>query len=352
MDTFYDKMDRGAVPRLPGYQGYVNTLAGQTPGMSRYVPAGGIAGRGAYGAARAGLSPREHLQKRTADLLKQANQANLSRYDEGRELLGLDDGLEWQRQGFAAPSAYDEHREFKARQAAEAAGGAGGGMSFGNPAGGTVGAEGGNITPQALASRVQAKQRGIYNSSTALNQEAVTNSLALRDAAVADRGLAMQSAQFAEQVRRADQSAAERLRDQQLQWIYQRNDRAPDLNRVAQIADTDGEGTTEGLSYPIASGGGGRRAAPDTRDVAEESAANDSQEGSYGSPQSRREGSSATMAAGGLVGAIAGTRDGRRMLSYVASRKKKEEAELAARMVRLSPAYQRAMELRAAQLRT
>jgi hypothetical protein len=211
------------------------------------------------------------LQKRMKELQDQANQANLDRYNQGRALLGLEDPDAWRQAGFGDRTSYQAHQARLAQESAAnragSMGGVGGGFSGGGFGGGGfsgtaagVGAAGGNITPQALASRVQAKQRGIYNSSTALNQEAVTNSLALADSARADQARQFQLEQFAESQRRADQSAADQLRGEQLDWLYKRNDIQPDLDRLKELAATEGEGTTEGMSYPVAPaglGGGG-----------------------------------------------------------------------------------------------
>ena len=256
VDTYYDKVDRGLLPRPAGYQGFVAPNPVMAPGV--FNSAGG--GGSVYGAPgrRPGATVRERMLAQQKKLQDEANAANLARYGEGRQLLGMEDPNEWQKQGFAAESAYRDHLAFKAQQ--EAAAAAGAPATFGGAGSSVAGvaATGGNITPQALASRVQSMQRGIYNSSTALNREAVTNSLAMQDAERANRTQAMQAAQIAESNRRALAGEASDLRGQRLQWIYNRNDQAPNLDRSTQISGVEGEGTTEGLAYPTAQGGGGR----------------------------------------------------------------------------------------------
>jgi hypothetical protein len=259
MDTYWARAARtGQLP--PGMSVIENTLsqAGRSsePGAMQTVVVGG---GGAYGRPGArGGSQLDALLKRTAELQKAANDANQARYDEGRELLGLEAPDAWHKAGFGSKDAYEAH---KARLAGEAAATTPPALFSGNSVGGGnvagVAATGGNITPQALASRVQAAQRGIYNSSTALNREAVTNSLALQDADRSQRALQMQERQLADSSRRADQAAADQLRSQRLEWIYNRNDAQPNLDRLMQIAAKEGEGNTEGMQSPMAGGGGG-----------------------------------------------------------------------------------------------
>ena len=100
-------------------------------------------------------------------------------------------------------------------------------------------------------------ERGIYNSSTAANRESVTNSVALDDTARANRALGLQEAQFDESRRRANQATDDALLGRRLEWIYNRNDQAPNLDRLQQTAATEGEGSTEAMSYPTAQGGRG-----------------------------------------------------------------------------------------------
>jgi hypothetical protein len=249
MDTYWSRAAR--TNQLPPGMSVVENRLSQAGRSTEPGSMQNIAGPNPYG--RPGDRPRTSLDdylRRTADLQKAANDANQSRYDEGRRLLGLEDPDAWRKAGFASPDAYEAHR---ARLAGEAAATTPPALPGQSPAG--VAATGGNITPQALASRVQAQQRGIYNSSTALNREAVTNSLALQDAAVRDRNLAMQAAQFDESRRRADQSSADQLRAARLEWIYNRNDAQPNLDRLQQIAATEGQGNTAGMQYPAAGGG-------------------------------------------------------------------------------------------------
>lgn len=256
VDTYWDKADRNAVAAPAGYQGYTNVFSGQTPGTQRFVPqgGGGIYGRKPTPVARAAPSPVATYATRQASLLKDANTANDARYDEGRRLLGLEDPNEWQKLGFGSREAYEAHKARLANEAVATAPMVSTGPMI-NPAG--VGAQGGNITPQALASRVQSMQRGIYNTSTALNKEAVTNSLAMQDAARANQGQALQSAQVADQIRRGQAAEDADLRNQRLQWIYNRTDQGPNLDRLQQVAAAEGQGNTEGMGYPMAQGGGG-----------------------------------------------------------------------------------------------
>jgi hypothetical protein len=249
VDTYYDKMDRGAVPRLPGYQGMVARNAVMAPGQ--FVAAGGTGG--IYGRPGRRRTKTDDLLDRTAKLQAEANAANQARYDEARGLVGFEAPDAWHKAGFGSPEAYQIHKAKLAKEAADASTPL---LSAGyNPA--TVGAQGGPVTPQALASRVQAKQRGIYNSSTALNREAVTNSLALADADRANRATGMQEVQLNEALRRSQANEADQLLGRRLELLYSKNDIAPNLDRVMQTAATEGQGSTEGMSYPMGGGGGG-----------------------------------------------------------------------------------------------
>jgi hypothetical protein len=246
VDTYHARAARGAVAQIPGYQTFEARNPVMAPGQ--FVAPANIYG----GAPRSVASRRAATFKRLDDLRKQANAANEARYNEARGLLGMEDPNAWQKAGFGDPTSYAAHQ---ARLAGEAAATAAPPLPGASPA--FVAAAGGNLTPQAMASRVQAKQRGIYNTSTALNQEAVKNSLALQDADRTNRALAMQEQQVAEASRRAEQARADALRAERLNLLYRKNDIAPRTDEAMAAAAAEGDGTTEGMSYPMASGGGG-----------------------------------------------------------------------------------------------
>jgi hypothetical protein len=229
-------------------------------------------GAGAYGlpGARPGaLSPRAAALASVAQGIKDANASNLYKANLGNRMLGLPErggpGMpapapEWQKLGFAGESAYldDQRVRQEAAAGAQPAGSmtnASGGVGAGLGAG--VGATGGNITPQALASRAQAKARGFYNSSSALNREAVTNAQAMGGLAAAAFNQALQRQQIEESNRRARAAEASDLRNAQLAWIERQSDPAPSMDAALALAREEGLGNTEGMSYPAAGGGGG-----------------------------------------------------------------------------------------------
>lgn len=110
--------------------------------------------------------------------------------------------------------------------------------------------------------------RGIYNTSGALNQRGLSNSLALREQDRADQGLALQAQnqQFNQGYQTnafnygAGQDALARqdsLRGQRLGWLEGRQDPYPNENLLATLAGQLGQGSTDGLDAGAFIGGGG-----------------------------------------------------------------------------------------------
>lgn len=242
METIYDRMARG-----------VGVSYGHNPVLSNAGRASAAPNLGplTYGTsayqrpAPVKPNPVSSLATEYKKLLKASNDANEARDLRGSQLLGMESGDEWRRQGFATPDAYERHKAFATAPTVAP-------MPVPQPM---------DVTGAAKAavgnSRANAIDRGIHNTSTALNRENAAALRAAQEANAVNYGQQMQAYQAAEATRRYDTEVADRRLGRQLDWLDSRDDIPPNMDRLAQIASTEGEGNTEGMAYPMAGGGGG-----------------------------------------------------------------------------------------------
>jgi hypothetical protein len=113
-----------------------------------------------------------------------------------------------------------------------------------------------------------AVSRGIYNTSGALNQKGLSNSLALMEQDRANKAQAMQErsmlndaayrqAAFNYGAQQDQASRDDMLRGQRIDWIGGRQDPYPDPSVIATLAGQYGSGTQQGLDPGAFMGGGG-----------------------------------------------------------------------------------------------
>lgn len=170
---------------------------------------------------------------------EEANAANEYRYGRAEQLLGLRDDS-----GRPTFGSYGQPASAASGSAASGSASIGGQNQFG-------GGSGPIYAPQTGAVKQDNVSRGIYNTSGGLNTESVTNSLALS---------AAQDAEFNRQQRVLDRS--DRVLDRQLDLLRSKDDVAPDMNTVYQLAAEYGRGDTSGLDEEAFAGGGGGGGAP------------------------------------------------------------------------------------------
>ena len=245
VDSYYDRVARGNLPNTTGVGGYVNPNS--VSGFATQSPTGGPLTYGAPPQARPAppqVNPVTALANEYKTLLKSSNDANLARDVEGRKLLGISGGNEWREAGFATPDAYEAHKKFTAQPAYA-------------PTPAPQPLDVNSYVKAAMGdTRARAIDRGIYNTSEALNREGVNATRAAQEAAAANFGQQSQAYQLNEGARRFGVEQADRTLGRQLEWIDSRNDVPPNMDRLTQIADTLGQGNTEGMSYPSGGGGG------------------------------------------------------------------------------------------------
>jgi hypothetical protein len=242
MEDFWSRYARGAVPQNLGMTSYSNpsSTSGMTQGWDwRTAINQPYATRQQVQQA----NPRDAFLKSIKGLLDQANKKNDERYNQGLRLLGLDPNEDWRAMGFSTEDAYLRHKEAQKSQPAPLQAPAVNVSPWGTGSAPIM-------SPQAAETQAQMKSRGIYNTSTALNKMGVTNSLALADAEYRARNQGLQESQMRMNEEYRSREEADRLLGRRLDWIFNRNDVAPNLDRVMSALATEGAGNTEGLTYP------------------------------------------------------------------------------------------------------
>lgn len=211
---------------------------GQTGGTGDFYDA---AGQGLYGGGRvmspsrsgAQLSPLQRLSKQFQEQMNAANAANEKRYLSGLNLLGLDAEGNLPAADPTKPAANSLSY-----------------IPYAGASGQTTGKTAGRFAMET--SDADALARGIYNTSTALNNRAVSGGVAARESAN----------RTADLVYRQKQTDAENARQQlgmQLGWLEGRDDVAPSYDDLIRLAELEGMGNLEGLvdASGMAGGGGG-----------------------------------------------------------------------------------------------
>lgn len=216
-----------------------------------------------------GGSAIEKLLANYKSELAAANKRNEARYNQGMQLLGLapqNDGRPEGYTGYYHPGGYapgptdptapgymgipaigPDGRTYHTGYGNTPVGGGGGG-GYVDPGVGRAG---------AAISKQDAVSRGIYNTSTALNNDAVAYSTAMNDMAMRNAQLNMAQQQQADSNRYRDAELADRQRARQLDWISSYDDVQPDLSPILQMIQQQGQGSTEGMVYGGGGGGGG-----------------------------------------------------------------------------------------------
>lgn len=211
---------------------------GQTGGTGDFYDA---AGQGLYGGGRvmspsrsgAQLSPLQRLSKQFQEQMNAANAANEKRYLSGLNLLGLDAEGNLPAADPTKPAANSLSY-----------------IPYAGASGQTTGKTAGRFAMET--SDADALARGIYNTSTALNNRAVSGGVAARESAN----------RTADLVYRQKQTDAENARQQlgmQLGWLEGRDDVAPGYDDLIRLAELEGMGNLDGLvdASGMAGGGGG-----------------------------------------------------------------------------------------------
>jgi len=227
----YNAAARANAERNRIYQG----VPGSNIGPSGVMGMGGDRGAGGYGGSA--------LSDLYGDYRKAYSDANAKNEERYGQVLGMYD----QAPGYQPPTLPEARTTGNTAQI-------GGQNIYGGASAPIYAAQTARVNQDAVS-------RGIYNTSGALNNASVTNSLALQDAADRTREISNRErlADYDRQYQAYDRGVdrGDMLRREKAGFIERREDVAPDMGLMAQIAMKMGEGSTAGLDAGAFGGGYG-----------------------------------------------------------------------------------------------
>jgi len=227
----YNAAARANAERNRIYQG----VPGSNIGPSGVLGMGGDRGAGGYGGSA--------LSDLYGDYRKAYSDANAKNEERYGQVLGMYD----QAPGYQPPTLPEARTTGNTAQI-------GGQNIYGGASAPIYAAQTARVNQDAVS-------RGIYNTSGALNNASVTNSLALQDAADRTREISNRErlADYDRQYQAYDRGVdrGDMLRREKAGFIERREDVAPDMGLMAQIAMKMGEGSTAGLDAGAFGGGYG-----------------------------------------------------------------------------------------------
>ena len=245
-ESYWEQAARGAAPSM-GMTSHVNPLAYSSPTTPFYAPQASQAAASPWNSHPAWVNPKSPVDLAT-DLRNQyksaydtARKDNLARYDQG---IKMHDDLRERTMGTGSEYAPNDPRSWTAAaQTKKANGFTGYWDTFGDNQKKAIEQ---TVKQNVATTQAAATDRGIYNTSTALNQMGSANM-------EGQRLLADVEAKRAEGKLNTDA----RLTADKIGFVERRNDTYPDFNQLVALDKAVGSGSTEGMYGAYGGGGGG-----------------------------------------------------------------------------------------------